>query len=81
MEPWTANPRHRAAFHAWLRDVNQFHAVNMTYEGVKRHALKVNHLAEYAGTFGQAQKAVLDWIARLKAEAGNPVQIGLFQGR
>lgn len=46
MEPWTANPRRRAAFHAWLRDVNRYHAVNMTYEGMKRHALKVNHLEE-----------------------------------
>ncbi len=74
---WVHNKKARAYFHAWLRDVNRAHTVNLTYEGVKAHALKVAHLAEYNGSLGEAQKAVLDWVKRIKAEGGNPRQISL----
>ena len=64
---WTDQDGQRKHFHAWLREVRQVHKVDISYEGVKRHALGVSHLAEYNGTFGQAQKAVLDWVAQIKA--------------
>ena len=74
---WVNDPKSRAGFHAWLRDVNKHFVVALTYEGVKTHALRVAHLAEYQGTYAEAQKAVLDWIVQIKAEGGNPTQLCL----
>lgn len=74
---WTQNPKRRAEFHWWLAQVNKAHAVNLTYEGVKRHALAVEHLAEFTGTYAQAQRAVLEWVWRIKTEAGWPRQRAL----
>ena len=71
---WTTNENRVKALHAWIGDALKIKAVNLTWETIKAKALHVEHLAQFAGTEGDAQRAVLALIADILKQAGNPAQ-------
>jgi hypothetical protein len=73
-DSWVYDEKRRKAFHAWLNDVAKAKAVNLTYEGIKRNALHIEHLDEYLLGATDAQKAVLVYVESILAQAGNPKQ-------
>ena len=71
---WTTNENRIKALHAWISDACRIKAVNLTWETIKTKALHVEHLEQFTGTEGDAQRAILALIADILKEAGNPTQ-------
>ncbi len=71
---WTTDEGKIKALHAWINEVLQKRAVNLTWETIKEKALHVKHLAEFTGKYDEAQRAILALVADVLKAAGNPEQ-------
>lgn len=67
---WIHDRAQQRAWFAWLKEANAYRGLNVSYAEIKREALHVEHMEEFDGDMGQAQKLALEYLDAQVYNAG-----------